>query len=110
MSTDAIYGPSRSIIENHFSRFGVESSYVDSTDINELKKHLRPNTRVLYIETPSNPTMGISDLKACSDLAKANDLLLVVDNTFCSPYLQNPIEFGADVVFHSVTKFINGHC
>lgn len=109
LSTDAVYGPSRSIIENHFSRFGVESSYVDSTDISVLKKHIRPNTRVLFIETPANPTMGISDLKACSDLAKAHGLIMVVDNTFCSPYLQNPIEFGADVVFHSVTKFINGH-
>ncbi len=109
LSTDAIYGPSRSIIENHYSRFGVESSYVDSTNIGELEKHIRPNTRILYIETPANPTMGISDLKACSDLAKANDIIMVVDNTFCSPYLQNPIEFGADVVFHSVTKFINGH-
>ena len=109
LSTDAVYGPSRSIIENHFSRFGVESSYVDSTDIEELKKHLRPNTKILYIETPANPTMGITDLEACATLARENDLVMVVDNTFCSPFLQNPLEYGADVVFHSVTKFINGH-
>ncbi|MFC2116207.1 trans-sulfuration enzyme family protein [Bacteroidota bacterium] len=109
LSTDAVYGPSRSIIENHFSRFGVESSYVDSTDIEELKKNLRPNTKILYIETPANPTMGITDLKACAALARENNLIMVVDNTFCSPFLQNPIEFGAEVVFHSVTKFINGH-
>ncbi len=109
LSTDAIYGPSRVIIESHFSRFGVESSYVDSTDIEELKKHLRPNTKVLYIETPANPTIGITDLKACAALARENDLVMVVDNTFCSPFLQNPLEYGADVVFHSVTKFINGH-
>ncbi len=109
LSTDAVYGPSRNIIENHFSRFGVESSYVDSTDIEELKKNIRPNTKILYIETPANPTIGITDLEACAALARENYLIMVVDNTFCSPFLQNPLEYGADVVFHSVTKFINGH-
>ena len=109
LSTDAVYGPSRNIIENHFSRFGVESSYVDSTDIEELKRNIRPNTKILYIETPANPTIGITDLEACAALARENYLIMVVDNTFCSPFLQNPLEYGADVVFHSVTKFINGH-
>jgi methionine-gamma-lyase len=109
LSTDAIYGPSRGIIENHFSRFGVESSYIDTTNVRNIKQNIRPNTKVLYIETPSNPTMGITDLKACVQIARENGLLLVVDNTFCSPYLQKPLEYGADIVFHSVTKFINGH-
>jgi methionine-gamma-lyase len=109
LSTDAIYGPARSLIERHFSRFGVQSSYVDSSDINELRRNIRPNTKVLYVETPANPTIRITDLRASADLAKRHGIILVVDNTFSSPFLQNPIEFGADVVFHSVTKFINGH-
>jgi methionine-gamma-lyase len=109
VSSDAVYGPSRGLMEDHFSRFGVESTYVNTSDIENIKKAIRPNTKVLYLETPANPTIDISDLKACSEIAKANNLLMVVDNTFSSPYLQRPIEFGADVVFHSITKFINGH-
>jgi methionine-gamma-lyase len=96
-------------MEDHFSRFGVESTYVDTSDIENIKKAIKKNTKIIYIETPSNPTISITDLKACSELAKQHGLLMVVDNTFSSPYLQRPIEFGADVVFHSVTKFINGH-
>ncbi len=109
VSSDAVYGPSRGLMEDHFSRFGVESTYVDTSDIESIKKAIKKNTKILYIEKPSNPTISITDLKACSELAKQHGLLLVVDNTFSSPYLQRPIEFGADVVFHSVTKFINGH-
>ena len=109
VSTDAIYGPSRNLMEKQFCRFGVESTYLNTTDIEKIKQAIRPNTKMLYIETPANPTMDITDLKACAELAHANGILLVVDNTFCSPYLQNPLDLGADVVFHSVTKFINGH-
>jgi methionine-gamma-lyase len=74
-----------------------------------IKAAIRPNTKVLYIETPANPTMDITDIAACAKIAKDNNLILVVDNTFCSPYLQKPLELGADVVLHSITKFINGH-
>jgi methionine-gamma-lyase len=109
VSTDAVYGPSRGVMENYFSRFGVESIYVSTSNIENILKAIRPNTKVLYIETPTNPTMEISDLKACVDIAKKNNLITVVDNTFCSPYLQRPLELGIDVVFHSMTKFINGH-
>ncbi len=109
VSTDAIYGPSRNVMEKQFSRFGFQSTYLDTTDIEAVKKAIRPNTKILYIETPSNPTMSVSDLKACAEIAHANNILLVVDNTFSSPYLQKPIDFGADIVFHSMTKFINGH-
>jgi len=109
ISTDAIYGPARRVIENHFSRFGVQYSYVDTSDTDNIIKSLRKKSRVLYIETPSNPTMNLTDLGKCSEIAREYGLILVVDNTFCSPYLQNPFAFGADVVFHSVTKFINGH-
>ena len=109
VSTDAIYGPARNIVEKQFIRFGIESSYIDTTNIENIKKAIRPNTKVLYLETPSNPTMGITDIKSCAEIARQHGLLLVVDNTFCSPYLQNPLDQGADVVFHSMTKFINGH-
>ena len=109
ISSDAVYGASRTMIEGHMSRFGVESSYVKTENIDNIKAAIRPNTKMLYIETPANPTMGITDIEACAKLAHEKGLLLVVDNTFCSPYLQNPLDLGADVVLHSVTKFINGH-
>jgi methionine-gamma-lyase len=82
---------------------------VDTTDIDIVRKAFRPNTRLLYTETPANPTMGISDLEALADLAHQHGVPLAVDNTFCSPYLQQPLELGADIVLHSMTKFINGH-
>lgn len=109
ISTDAIYGPARGVIEKHFSRFGVDYSYINTSDTGNILKAIRPDTKVLYIETPANPTMNLTDLRACSEIARKHGLTLVVDNTFSSPYLQNPLELGADVVFHSVTKFINGH-
>ena len=109
VSTDAVYGPSRGIMETYFKKFGVESTYVNTGNLDAIRQAIKPNTKMLFIETPTNPTMEISDLKACCDIAHQHNLIVVVDNTFCSPYLQRPIEFGADVVFHSMTKFINGH-
>jgi methionine-gamma-lyase len=82
---------------------------VDTTDVENVRNAFRPNTRLLYTETPANPTMGISDLAALAELAHEHKVPLVVDNTFCSPYLQKPLDFGADIVLHSMTKFINGH-
>ncbi len=109
VSTDAIYGPARSVMEKQFTRFGFQSTYLNTTDPEAIKKAIRPNTKVLYIETPANPTIDITDLEACAEIAHKNGIILVVDNTFCSPYLQNPLDLGADIVFHSMTKFINGH-
>jgi methionine-gamma-lyase len=109
ISSGAVYGPSRLLIENHYSRFGVEASFVNTADINEVERAIKPATKLLYIETPANPTMDISDLKACVELAHKHGIIVAVDNTFSSPYLQRPIEFGVDIVFHSMTKFINGH-
>ena len=109
VSTDAVYGPSRGIMENYFKKFGVESSYIKTSTASEIEKAIKPNSKMLFIETPTNPTMEISDLKACVEIAHKHGLIVVVDNTFCSPYLQRPIDFGVDVVFHSMTKFINGH-
>ncbi len=109
VSTDAVYGPSRAIMENHYVKYGVESTYINTTDATTIEKAFKPNTKVLFIETPANPTMDISDIAACAEIAHKHGALLVIDNTFCSPYLQTPLDLGADIVFHSMTKFINGH-
>lgn len=109
VSTGAVYGPARSIMEKQFPRLGFKSTYINTSDVDSIKKAIRPETKILYIETPANPTMEISDLAQCAKIAHEHGIILVVDNTFCSPYLQNPLDFGADVVFHSITKFINGH-
>jgi methionine-gamma-lyase len=109
VSTASVYGPSRGLIEKDFSRFGVDSAYVDSSDLDKLRAALRPNTRLVYIESPSNPAMQVTDIKAAAAIAHEHGCVVVVDNTFASPYLQNPLDLGADVVLHSVTKFINGH-
>jgi methionine-gamma-lyase len=109
VSSAAVYGPSRVVLEKQYSRFGVESTFVNTADADEVRKAIRPNTKLLYIETPANPTMDITDLQACCTIAKAHGIPVAVDNTFSSPYLQRPIEFGADIVLHSMTKFINGH-
>ena len=109
VSSSAVYGASRVLMEQHMSRFGVESTYVNTADIEAVKAAIKPNTKMIYVETPANPTMEISDIEACAEIAHKIGALLVVDNTFCSPYLSNPIDLGADVVLHSITKFINGH-
>lgn len=106
---EAVYGPARGVLETIYPRYGVEATFVDTTDLGQVKAAIRPNTRLLYTETPANPTIGISDIRALADLAHENGFPLCVDNTFCSPYLQRPIEWGADIVVHSMTKFINGH-
>jgi len=109
VSHDALYGPSRVIMETIISRFGVQSTYVDTTNIENVKKAIKPETKMIYLETPANPTMGITDIEAVSKLAHEFGIPVCVDNTFCSPYLQKPLDLGADVVLHSMTKFINGH-
>ena len=109
VSTASVYGPSRVLMEKHMSRFGVESTFIDTTDLELLQRSLQPATKVIYVESPSNPAMLVTDLQAAAGIAHAAGALLVVDNTFASPYLQKPLDLGADVVLHSVTKFINGH-
>src|ERR1035438_5680885 len=109
VSTASVYGPSRGLMEKDFSRFGVSATYVDTSDFAQVEQALRPNTRLVYLETPANPTMQVSDIARISELAHAHGCLVAVDNTFASPYLQRPLELGGDVVLHSVTKFINGH-
>jgi len=106
---NSLYGPSRVIMEKLYPRYGVEYDFVDCTRIEEIEKAIKPNTKLLFLETPANPTMGITDIAAASTLAKKHNIITCVDNTFLSPYLQNPLDLGADIVLHSMTKFINGH-
>ncbi len=109
VSTASVYGPSRNVIEKHYIRFGVEASFVDTADPANVIKSIKPNTKMILVETPSNPTMQLTDIREIAEIAHKHGIPLVVDNTFSSPYLQNPLDLGADVVFHSITKFINGH-
>ena len=109
VSHDSLYGPARVVMETLFAKFGVEYSYIDTTDPENVRKAIRPNTRLIYTETPANPTMGITDLRAVAAIAHEHGIPLCVDNTFCSPILQNPLELGADLVLHYMTKFLNGH-
>mgnify|MGYP001066782686 CR=1 FL=1 len=109
VSTASVYGPSRILMEKHLSRFGITAGYVDTSDLGLVRSALRPETKMIYVETPSNPLMQITDLRAMAALARECGAMLVVDSTFASPYLQRPLVLGADVVLHSVTKFINGH-
>ncbi len=109
VSTAAVYGPSRTLMEKHFSKFGITASYVDTSDLDLVRSALRPETKMIYVETPSNPLLQITDLRAVAALARERGAMLVVDGTFASPFLQKPLSLGADVVLHSVTKFINGH-
>ncbi|HAN18924.1 MAG: methionine gamma-lyase [Bacteroidetes bacterium GWC2_33_15] len=107
--TSAVYGPSRGVLESHFAKFGVQSTFVDSSNLKEIEDAIRPNTKLLYLETPANPTIALTDIKKASEIAHKHGIIVVVDNTFCSPYLQKPLDLGADVALHSLTKFINGH-
>jgi len=109
VSTDSVYGPTRMVLEKEFIRFGVDATFVDTSRLHDVESAVTPNTRVVFVETPANPTMAITDIRGTADIAHRHNALLVVDNTFASPYLQRPFEHGADVVVHSVTKFLNGH-
>jgi methionine-gamma-lyase len=109
VATDAIYGPSRTVLETQLSRFGVASTFVNTSKPERIAQAIQPNTRMVFIETPTNPTLDIVDIRSAAEIAHQHGAILVVDNTFASPYLQRPIEHGADVVVHSLTKYINGH-
>jgi len=106
---NALYGATLTVLETIFKKFGVESTFVDTTVLDNVKSAIRPNTKLIFLETPANPTIGICDIAAICEIAKQHNITVCVDNTFCSPFLQKPLELGADVVLHSMTKFINGH-
>jgi cystathionine beta-lyase/cystathionine gamma-synthase len=104
-----LYGGTPRLFNQVMSGFGLEFSYVDTSDATNVERAIRKNTRMVYVETPTNPLMRLSDLKAISAICRRKKLLLVVDNTFMSPYFQQPLALGADMVVHSTTKFLNGH-
>ncbi|ANA40867.1 MULTISPECIES: trans-sulfuration enzyme family protein [Geobacter] len=104
-----VYGGTFRALTQLFSRLGVESTFVDATDTAAIEAAFRPNTKGLYLETPSNPLMKITDLAAAARLARERGAITLVDNTFMTPYLQRPLDLGCDVVLHSGTKFLNGH-
>ncbi|MDR0554079.1 MAG: PLP-dependent aspartate aminotransferase family protein [Treponema sp.] len=106
---EALYGGSYRILNTFYKRWGLELSAVDTTDPDTIRRAIKPNTKAVFLETPSNPLLKITDLKACLDIAKEAGLISIVDNTFMTPYLQRPLEFGADIVVHSATKFLGGH-
>ncbi len=107
--SDAVYGPTCTLVGKFLADFGIESTMVDTSNLAAVKKAMRPNTKVIYVETPGNPTLVVSDLAAIAEVAHQAGARLVVDNTFMSPILQQPFRWGADVVVHSLTKFLNGH-
>jgi cystathionine gamma-lyase/cystathionine beta-lyase/cystathionine gamma-lyase/homocysteine desulfhydrase len=107
--TEALYGGTYRLFERVLSRYDLTFSYVDTAYPDLVDRELRPNTRMLFVETPTNPTMRLTDLARMADMARARDLTLVVDSTFSSPFVQRPLALGADIVVHSTTKYLNGH-
>ena len=103
------YGGTYRLFERVMRGFGLDFSYVDTTEAVNVENALRENTRMIFLETPTNPIMAVADLEGIGKLAQANNIRLVVDNTFMSPYFLRPLEWGADVVVHSTTKYLNGH-
>lgn len=106
---DDLYGGSYRMFTKVFGPFGIKFHFINMTDVSNIKKHVNERTKLIWLETPTNPTMQIMDIAACAAIAKEHKLILAVDNTFASPYLQNPLSLGADIVMHSVTKYLGGH-
>ncbi|WP_414052166.1 bifunctional cystathionine gamma-lyase/homocysteine desulfhydrase [Macrococcus animalis] len=104
-----VYGGTYRVFTKVFDRIGIKSTFVDTTDIEAVKAALTSETKMLYIETPTNPLLNVTDIRAMVEIAQSNDLISVVDNTFMTPYFQNPIDLGIDIVLHSATKYIGGH-
>ena len=104
-----LYGGTYNFVLKEFEKFGIEYSFTKDLSIDSFKEVIKPNTKVLYIETPSNPLLTITDMQAVADLAKANGIVTMIDNTFASPINQNPVDFGIDIVIHSATKYMGGH-
>jgi cystathionine gamma-lyase/cystathionine beta-lyase/cystathionine gamma-lyase/homocysteine desulfhydrase len=107
--SDNVYGGTFRLFDKIVRHYGIDFTYVTTSDPEAVRKALRPNTRMVFVETPTNPVMAITDIRAISDIAHAHGTRVVVDNTFMSPYFQRPLDLGADIVIHSTTKYLNGH-
>ena len=108
--SDNVYGGTYRLFEQIIKEYGIEFTFINTSDNVLIKKSIKKNTRLIYIETPTNPMLGITDLEVVSKLGKTNKIITCVDNTFITPYFQNPLGFGIDIVLHSSTKYLNGHC
>ncbi len=109
LAVDDIYGGAFRLFTHIYSKFGIKVNYTDTTDVTNVVDALTPNTKLIWLETPTNPTLKISDIAAIAKVARQNNILLCVDNTFASPALQQPLQLGADIVVHSATKYLGGH-
>src|SRR6478735_542384 len=109
ITSNDLYGGSYRMFTKIFEKYGIKFHFIDLTNLELAKSKINANTKLMWLETPSNPLMNIIDLKACCDLGKKHNFKVAVDNTFASPYLQNPLDLGADIVMHSVTKYLGGH-
>ncbi|UTH74033.1 O-succinylhomoserine sulfhydrylase [Chromobacterium sp. IIBBL 290-4] len=109
VSSQSLFGSTTNLFANQLSKFGVATRFVDARDLNAWREALQANTKLLFLETPSNPLTEVADIAAIADIAHAHGALLVVDNSFCSPALQQPLQLGADLVMHSATKYLDGH-
>jgi cystathionine beta-lyase/cystathionine gamma-synthase len=109
IAANDMYGGTYRLFSKIFEKFNIKFTYIDTTDINEVEKAVSSNTKLIWIETPTNPLMNITDIAAVAGIARANKAWLCVDNTFASPYLQNPLDLGADIIMHSATKYLGGH-
>jgi cystathionine gamma-lyase/homocysteine desulfhydrase len=106
---DDIYGGTYRVMSRVFNRLGVEATFVDTSDVESVRNAIRPETKAVFLETPSNPLLKVTDIAAVASLCREHSLALIVDNTFLTPYWQNPIDLGADIVVHSATKYLGGH-
>ncbi|MBN6203480.1 bifunctional cystathionine gamma-lyase/homocysteine desulfhydrase [Staphylococcus saprophyticus] len=104
-----VYGGTYRALTKVFNRFGIDAEFIDTTNIEVVEQYIKPETKMLYIETPSNPLLRVTDIKKSAEIAKKHHLISVVDNTFMTPYFQNPLTLGIDIVLHSATKYIGGH-
>ena len=109
IATDDVYGGTFRVMTKVLNRFHLDVTFVDTSDVEKVREAIKPNTKAIYVETPTNPLLKITDLKAIGELSKENGLKFIVDNTFSTPYWQNPLKLGADIVLHSATKYLGGH-
>jgi cystathionine gamma-lyase len=109
ITSNDLYGGSYRMFKRVFEKYGIKFHFIDLSDVKNIDAYLNDKTKLFWLETPTNPLMNIVDIKACVDIARKRNILVAVDNTFASPYLQNPLDLGADIVMHSVTKYLGGH-
>ncbi|PLR87680.1 bifunctional cystathionine gamma-lyase/homocysteine desulfhydrase [Bacillus sp. V33-4] len=107
--TDDVYGGTYRVMSKVLNRFGIDSTFVDTSNLDNIEKEIKPNTKAIYLETPTNPLLKVTDIAGAAQIAKKHGLLTIVDNTFSTPYWQNPLELGSDIVLHSATKYLGGH-